>query len=69
MKQSEKVNVVKENAPAANQPTLIVSSLWKKDPTHEQTATLHNQLNTLLSGYGILQANIKYVQENIVEVK
>ena len=50
---------VKKDIPAK----LVVSSVWQTGPTQGQTIELHNKLAGILSGYGILQANIQYVHE------
>ena len=44
---------------------LTVSSIWSTIPTQEQKVALHNHIAELMKLYGILQANIQYVKENI----
>ena len=43
-------------------PELTVSAIWTQAPTQEQKQALHQHVSELMKLYGIMQANIRYVQ-------
>lgn len=48
-------------------PELTVSAIWTQAPTQEQKQALHQHVSELMKLYGIMQANIRYVQTNNIQ--